>query len=91
MLVTATRLGDVELPGGTVKAVFPGQVYDIPDESALPGLTDGWLKKADLTERPAEAAEDDVVKAEEPAQDKAEEPASDKAVRAPRGTRRELK
>ena len=74
MRVVATRLGDVELPGGTVKAVFPGQVYDIPDEAALPGLTDGWLKKA-----------------EEPVEDKAEEPASDKAVRAPRGTRREIK
>jgi hypothetical protein len=62
MRVVATRMGDVALPGGTVKAVFPGQEYDLPDDAALPGITDGWLKKA---EAPASD------KAEEPVSDKA--------------------
>lgn len=31
MLVRATRQGDVEV-AGAVQALFPGQLYDLPDE-----------------------------------------------------------
>jgi hypothetical protein len=37
----------VELPGGIVKAVFPGQEYDIPDDVAEAGISGGLLTKAE--------------------------------------------
>lgn len=54
MRVLASRQGDVELPGGTVKAVFPGQVYDLPDEVAAAGIGSGLLKAAEPVEDKAQ-------------------------------------
>lgn len=49
MLVRATRQGDVSMHG-VMKALFPGQVYDLPEE-AISGQD--WLEPVDRP-RPAE-------------------------------------
>lgn len=58
MQLIAKKQGDVMLPGGTVKAVFPGQTYELPDDTDL----------ADLFEKAERPVEDKAVR---PAEDKA--------------------